>query len=492
VSTRRAPSGIAVGVVAAIAAIVGIGVVVTQQNRPPGPPPKVILVTIDTCRADHLPMYGYHRDTTPFLAELASNGVLFENASSVSSWTPPSMASVLTGLYPVQHGVVDTAHDNGTGTFVEPAIHQDVTTLGERFKALGYATFASVTNLHVSNELGYSQGFDVFEHHGWSSGEAVHDAVVAMAPRIAQAEKSFLWVHFFDPHMPYDAREPWVYEFDEESGERFAAMARETPEQRRERIEKYDGFDLEDIPSLPKAGTNPVPIETLRNLYDSELRDTDEWIRKVVTLVDPKREALVFVTADHGEEFRDHGKLGHRTSLMPELTHVPMLVSAPGRLEPGRRVSGPVSLIDVVPTLLDAVGGTIAEPLPGRSLWPFAQSGDPVPGRDLLLDVHNRRGITQGIVRYPKKLVQGHDGALRYVDLSVDPTEKTNLAAAQPAEAQALLEAMKTEIAALPPVPKTEVTATAGTVELLQQIGYVDGEAQPNAGGEGGEDDSEP
>lgn len=425
------------------AVIVGVGIsallvaVAVVVGRPPElSRPDIVLVTVDTLRADRLPIYGAHRDTAPFLSSLASEGVVLDHAYATSSWTAPSMASILTGLYPRQHGVERTAHDDGHGGFVEPVIHDTVETLAERLKASGYGTFAVVTNLHMTRELGHAQGFDEFRHLRWVDAEPVHAAVAELSPRLASP--FFLWVHLYDPHMPYRAVEPWVTTFDAESAVRFPLIAKQSESERRERIRQWAGFEFTDLHLLPPPGKQPVVIETLRNLYDSEIRDTDRWLREIVAATGIGRDDVLFVTADHGEEFRDHGAWAHGGRLFEEQTHVPLVVHVPRvAAYRGRTVAQPVQILDVMPTLLTWFGLSGAAACQGRDLTPLVTSA---PGTEVAAAPIYAEETTYVPGAELKSLRVGHwkmirsaadtdrYGAAQLFDLAADPRETTNVA----------------------------------------------------------------
>src|SRR5262245_39928490 len=206
-------------------------------------PTNVVLITIDTLRPDRRPLYGYRRKTTPFLDELADRAAVFDRAYSTSSWTAPAMASLFTSLPPRAHGVVKGFVAN------EQVLGQDL--LSDRFDTLaeilsrnGWQTFGVSTNAHLTTATGFGQGFTELRSLWWDGAARANDEALALAERLRTAERWFLWVHYFDPHFPYDHHQPW-----------------------------FDAYVSEPDPPLPQ----PVPPDLLKGLremdagYDSEI-----------------------------------------------------------------------------------------------------------------------------------------------------------------------------------------------------------------------------
>jgi arylsulfatase A-like enzyme len=169
--------------------------------------PDIILITVDTLRADHTQAYGYDRPTSPWLSRLAREGVLFERAFGGSSWTVPSMATIFTGLYPFQHGVDRGLVQRGEVTR-QPALGTEHETLAEQLKAAGYTTYGVATNSHLTQRLGFAQGFDHFSHQGYGTGAEIHEVVSGWVTELQDSGPNFLWLHFFDPHDKYLPRRP--------------------------------------------------------------------------------------------------------------------------------------------------------------------------------------------------------------------------------------------------------------------------------------------
>ena len=188
--------------------------------------PNVLLVTVDTLRADRLGFMGYSRPTSPLLDAYAADGVVFEKTYASASWTPPSMASIMTGLYPSQHGI-DRQLLLNDKTAVQPVLPDAHVMLAELLKGAGYRTYAVVTNHHMGPTLGFEQGFDSYRFLGMldDARPAVGEVSSLHHEMTSGVGPWFLWVHLLDPHGPYRAHSPWTEEFDAENAAKFADAA---------------------------------------------------------------------------------------------------------------------------------------------------------------------------------------------------------------------------------------------------------------------------
>jgi choline-sulfatase len=305
--------------------------------------PNVILLVADTLRADRLGAYGDDRGLTPFLDELAARGIVFRNAYAASSWTCPSVASLFTSRYPSQHHVTD----------LDSKLPESEVTLAERLGEGRYFTGFFSANFRLSKELGYGQGFNLFESL-FSEDKVTADKVADDSYHWLDWAKNgwghslFLYYHFMETHSPYDP-------------ERESHDAAEAPLKQRLGV-AGDGARAAAANALLVAhrwrelGAGDVSL--LESLYDAEVALLDFRLRRLFAELERRRlldHAIVVFTADHGEEFRDHGLLLHGTSLFNELIRVPLIVVLPGQHE-GRVVDENVSLVDVAPTLLDLAG----------------------------------------------------------------------------------------------------------------------------------------
>jgi arylsulfatase A-like enzyme/Tfp pilus assembly protein PilF len=433
--TRRRRS---VSAAAALGVLALAGVATYARVRPADPVVRraagmdLLLITVDTLRADALGCYGNPRAATPWMDRLAEQGVRFDEAQAHNVVTLPSHANILTGRLPVTHGVRDNAG------FRLPA---EVETLATVLRARGYRTGAFVSAFTLDSRFGLDRGFDVYDD-AFASGQAAAafelperagTETVAAARRWldgADARPSFAWVHLYDPHAPY-APPPAL-------AARFAA-------------EPYLG----DV-AAADAALEPL----LRPLLDRA--GPEDAARTVVAL-----------TADHGESLGEHGERTHGIFAYEGTLRVPLILHAPRLLRP-RVVEGRVQHVDLMPTLLDALAVPPPPGLPGRSLLAAAAGGRPAESAAYFeaLSGQSTRGWAPlfGVVR----------GGLKYVDLPIpelyaleeDPREERNLAAARPQE----LERMRAALAALRAEDRPRDGArqeSAETRERLQALGYL-------------------
>ncbi len=302
-------------------------------------PRNVILVCMDTVRADHLGCYGYERETTPALDALAERSIVFEDASATACWTKPSVPSFLTGTYPIQHGVYSGSSRDEAGTHSD-VLPEDATTLAEAFRSAGYATAAFVKNAQLRRGLGFEQGFDEYVDEAGDAREIRWRARDWLDDHDGE-QPFFLYLHFLDAHWPYPVPDEYATRW---TGAEQAALFR-GKDWRGLRTAINDGE--RELSSAERAG--------LIGLYDGALRFIDDQL--ALLLADLERRGLVedtvvCVISDHGEEFLEHGRIGHGHGLYEGLLRVPWILHVPG--EAAKRVTNAVSLTDVFPTLLSA------------------------------------------------------------------------------------------------------------------------------------------
>jgi choline-sulfatase len=353
-----------------------------------GREPDVVVITLDTVRADRLGCYGHRGGLTPALDRLASRGVLFEDASCPVPLTLPSHASLFTGRYPTATGV------RNNGTFLLPDAE---TTLAERLEASGFATGAVIAAHPLESRYGLAQGFAIYDeslprrrvaeagsfavHIDERGAREVTDRALDVWTRLSGRPR-FLWVHYFDAHAPYAAPDPW-------------------------------GSAHIDHP------------------YDGEIAYVDSELARLLARIErDSPDAVVVVAADHGEGLGEHGEQTHGVFLYQSTVHVPLLVRAPGRWPEGKRVTVGVTLADVVPTILALVGAPVPSGLSGSDLAP-AVFGSALGSREVYAESY----LPLLQFRF-SPLTMLRDGSLKYIDaptvelydLSRDPAELSNLA----------------------------------------------------------------
>lgn len=433
---------------------------------PEKPPPSILLLTIDTLRADHLPFEGYPRETAPFLAGLLDGGTRYPSAHSTSSWTVPALATLLTGVYPPTHGVVHGV-TRGDRPDAQEVIPPSLTRLPSELRRLGYRTYAVVANLHAHPDFGFAEGFDRYRCVGFSTAEEVNGAVAEWRDEIAAAEQPvLLWLHYFDPHYPLHRREPWASRFRP----------------------GIDDDEVALVDELAEAWPDPTPeiladlerrLDIGRALYDSEIRHADEAVREVVESMPFLREWMVVFSADHGEEFAEHGDLGHSFNLHVETVRVPLLIRSPEASGPAE-VPAPVSWVDLAPTLLRAAGGEAPD---GWQGIPLVDDGGGVRSelpadRAVLatLDRFPNRRHRQALIGPQWKLITGREPGERWLyDVVRDPGETRDLAAERPWLAAKLARDLDALVAALPRAPDVELrTLTPDQRESLEALGYLE------------------
>ena len=330
---HRGAGGIGLlGVALWMAGLVTIGLVVVALIARPHRPTSVVLVVLDTVRADHCSAYGYGLPTTPRLERLASEGLLFEQARAVAPWTLPSHASLFTGRLPSQHGC----------TWEHRWLLDRYDTMAETLGAAGMETFGATTNPNASSLYNLQQGFTTFvetwmrrEHHRGLDDSAIANAeIAAWLERRDDRTPFFLFVNYSDAHLPYAPQPPRDRQFGE-PGERARALAR------RGDLLQATLLGREQVAEEERAG--------LAALYDGDVRTADARLGELLDLLerhDLAADTLVIVTSDHGESLGEEGRVDHQLGLMEELLRVPLVVRFPGRVAPAR-IPEPVALTEV-------------------------------------------------------------------------------------------------------------------------------------------------
>jgi arylsulfatase A-like enzyme len=372
--------------------------------------PDIFLISIDTLRADHVSAYGHERKTTPFIDGLAEQGVLFTRAYSTTSWTVPALVSMLTSSYPSRHGVGQGVHGPRGRWEVIP---EELPTLSELFREHGYRTYGLTANFGLPADRGFARGFDRYECVGAVDLEQVRLAVAPWLAELHEGRPWLFWLHLFDPHAPYLARERWLSSLEP------------LP---RERFEELDGLAANRLSTIA-GDLDDERLNYLRALYDSEIRAVDEYLREVFDSVPRARDALVVFVADHGEEFLEHGGVLHGKTLFEEAIRVPLIVRFPdGRLA-GTVHEGPVSIVDILPTIAESAGIPLPPGLAGASLFGPHGLRDPGGSRPVVAELVRGAGIRAWIGKRWKYVAEAGNPAIGSLyDLERDPGEIHDLA----------------------------------------------------------------
>jgi len=435
--------------------------------------PNVLLMVMDTVRADHVSAYGYPRPTTPSLDRIAREGALFEHASTAMPWAPAHI-SLLTGLYMTQHGT------NALQRVLDPR----ATPLAEMLRAQGYETVAVSNNGWFGRWANLQRGFDRFIEI-WSgdrlfnrltlgqiayglAGPVLTDENQANGPltnrllrRWLDRDRDvrrpfFIFINYFEPQFFYEPVEPYRSRFLDPSRRELA------------RWRELRGLNRKPPPIELDAPTRAV----LSDLYDGEVAYLDAIVGELIEDLRARGvldQTLVIVTSDHGENLGDHSLVEHRTNLYETVLHVPLLVRYPAAFPAGTRVAAPVSLVDVVPTVLELTQSRVAADLAtmfaGRSLL----RPDPAGGR---LIVAEDSASTDLMKRYRRpfderyftrslksvregewKFIWASDGRHELFDLAADPGETTNLMERAPERGRKMEADLQAFLAALKPLP---------------------------------------
>ncbi len=442
-------------------------------------PDHVILITIDTLRADHLSCYSDDAPPTPNIDQLATDGVRFARTTAPSPWTLPSMASIVTGLYPDTHRVTDrTAQLAG-----------EAVTLAEFVRADGYATAATVKNHFLRPQYNFLQGFGPYTSFPphvppkrGSIGALIVRSYIESLPFEISVEKqvdhaldwcaqneeskSFFWLHTFDPHYPY------------EPPERFRPPG--TPP---ERI----GYSFDRMLEIRGDKFTPTDVEKawIHQLYEAEVRHVDEQIGRLIEglrSLGVYDEALIVLTSDHGEELWEHGEFEHGHTLYEELLHVPLIIKGPG-IPGGLSVETRVSPASVLPTVLDVLEiphdrKRLATPSLA-ALWnaPAERFYEPPFVSNHLLYNETQECVIFEDMKYIHPL--GGSAEMLF-DLAADPAEMNNLAPERPdalPRFQGLIARHRMQAEALRGinalVETAEVSLDEKSIKDLQALGYL-------------------
>jgi arylsulfatase A-like enzyme len=442
---RRIPARITLGVMVA-AAVLGSAEgfrergIITRDGASTATP--LVLITIDTLRADRLSCYGYERIQTPSLDRLASQGVRFETVLAQSSWTLPSFASLFTSTYPTVNGVVSSRN----------RLDDARTTLAELLQQRGYLTQAFVSNGWLQKPFGLHQGFAGYYHEAyrppyyWLTNMAVVRAARSAVPALqrlvsyssgdhvtdlacnwlrTQADGGFfLWIHYMEPHDPYAPPYPFNRTWDEGYRGRW----------------RFRSGLLQSF----RTGVWLRPREKrhLEALYDGEIEFVDQCVGRILDTLEETglaHRSLVVATSDHGEEFWEHDNVGHGHSLYQEVLRVPLIMRWPGTIPEGAVVEEPFRLLDLAPTLLGLLGVDTGPEMQGAARLPVsggaADSSIASFGEALIYYEERKSVLTD---RW-KLIYAPRNQKTELYDVESDPQEAFNVAHAQPATRDSLL-----------------------------------------------------
>jgi arylsulfatase len=446
-----------------------------------GPTPNVILILVDTLRADRLGAYGYERNLTLTMDAIADEGMLFERAIAPSPWTQPSMASLFSGVYPGVHGVTDYQLACDATNKVVPKVkvfRESFETLAEVLQKRGYATAGFVANPYLLADYGFAQGFETYDASFAAldtTGDVINDAALAWLEKRDAGKPFFLYLHYMDVHGPYNAPrdvwEPLVVAVEQGTAKlplEEAALVR--------------------LQYLRK----PPPDETDLDRYRRLARYREYWVARYDAgvavmdryLADLRREldqrglwdnSWVILTSDHGEALFEHGHWDHGLSTHHPELHVPLILRWPGVLRAGQRIPATVRLIDLLPTLVEQLRLPAERAFVGHSLVSFPDDAAFFPAYAEAV----KKGPPQHAVYVGpwKLLVCESDATPQLFNVEKDPLEQRDRFSDHPDFVPVLLTLLRQHrewsegVAAVQSVE--EVPLTPAQLERLKSLGYV-------------------
>lgn len=358
----------------------------------PGPPvhksPNVVVILIDTLRADHCSAYGYHRETTPHMKRIAENGLKLKNHFANAPWTKPSTASMVSGLHPTAHGsrmgqFEDLEKENAP---VVEILKPEVETMAEVLKAGGYTTHAFITNYHLTPEFGYAQGYDFyhFDPRGADHDVVCEKDIGLMESTIEALQKNdgkpkFIWCHLMSVHG-----------YCSPPG--------------------FGTFKAKEFTPIPSDAKQTEVVEDYSNLeqviadYDNSIRFTDGLVGQFFDYIRAHApNTILVVTSDHGEEFYEHGGFEHARTLYNEILRVPCVIWGPG--VPSGVFTGLSDSIDLMPTILKAVGIDVNTDLRGHALFDL-NNISAAHRKEVFAEQHQRGAYKRfALIREGKKMI---------------------------------------------------------------------------------------
>lgn len=415
--------------------------------------PHILLILVDTLRADHLGCYGYSRDTSPNLDAIAKRGILFKNVYTVAPWTNPTIASLFTGRFP--QAIFPPAL---RAEAIRQALPQELSTAAELLKANGYKTIALVDHPGISPQFHYDQGFEVFirlfEKGNPSKGLGTEAEFVLkeFVEQIdsAKGSRMFVYLHLMYPHQPYIPPAPY---------------------------DKIFGTGFQNVNRREKQG--------IINMYDGEIRQTDDLIAKIQQSLRHRKlskETYVLVTSDHGEGFWEHGHFEHGNSFFNELLRIPLIIAPPeDKGTSPLQVSEAVSNIDLFPTILQLAQVTPPQETAGKSLLRYITPTEDPPESNFIfsqslhsVDINGAACLKQNMkyIYQPNLAFRPH----QLYDVLKDPRERNNLVKRgenYSAMQQHLLAHLKENERKRSTLERKSLEPDAETKERLRALGYL-------------------
>lgn len=436
--------------------------------------PNVVLLMLDALRPDYTQAYGESRETSPWMQAFASDAAVFDRCWSSSTWTAPACASLFSGLYPPEHGIVEGFMANSrrkerqaekgvtelapTGQKIN-TFAPDMVLLPQYLREFGYRCFGVATNPNIGPQIGFDRGFEEFQARPEGTADQITTWIEPWRESLTQSEQPyFLYLHYMDVHKPYNQRAPWY--------------------------RPLGGADLD-------SGRARSEAEEAAEAYRSELRFMDEHLAALEKAWGWNEDTLVIVVSDHGEEFGEHGGIGHSFQMHAELNRILLMARGPG-VKAGRIVT-PVGIHDLLPTLLDWL--QLAPPVEtsGVSLAPLLAGATAESLESRWLYAHRRKSKFRsldiwGVNREKWRMILDEDGQLALYDIEADPLEQRPIPAKEQPE---IHEEMRTRLRAYAAdgigdrAVLREVEQSEAERAMLERLGYADGDDE---GSEEGQD----
>jgi len=442
------------------------------------PPHGIILISLDTLRADHLSCYGYHRITSPFIDGFAKEAIVFEQAVVQSQWTLPSHMSIMTSLYPTSHGVTQT----------KDRLADAQVTLAELLRKGGFKTAAFVDGGFMNSSFGFNHGFEIYDEDQWGSSKGIitkvkgsgRGGIKRILPKVKRwlntnkTAPFFLFIHCYDMHAPYDPPSPYDSMFHD-----FTYTGNLFPTRETMSAIQWKGLKVSD--------------EDLRHfiaLYDGCIRYTDDKIGEFLSYLHESGlydQSLIIITSDHGEEFKEHGQFLHQQLYYRPNLHVPLIVRIPNYLKKGIRITELVQSIDLLPTILEIAELPAHPDAQGRSLLPLIKRNKNFFNRSawkIFHPFHNDshssfamelREDFYSIITDDYQLLHNlTSDSTKLFDLESDPLAKNNIAKDHDALVKRLLSELETFYSVMPLHKASTISLDEQTREQLEALGYID------------------
>ncbi len=388
-------------------------------------PYNVILIGIDTLRADHLGCYGYKRPTSPAIDDFAKKSILFKNCYSQAPKTAPSFMSIMTARYPTYHGILSIADaENGGKVYV---LNENITTFAEILKKNDYRTAGFTDGAQLEPVFGFSRGFDYYSTNPYDAGNyrglgSIPEKEILYFLEQAKNESFFVFFHTYVVHNPWDSPWPYINLFSDGYDGPFKitdGFPQKIKWLQNIRVESYRSFI-----SAMRRSKNYEDIEYYKAIYDGAIKYVDDFFARLLDYLSKLgllEKTIIIFTSDHGQEFLEHKIFGHK-QLYNELLHVPLIIYIPGF---NHKVANQiVRSVDIMPTILDAIGIKLDEQLHGTSLLNTLEN-------NLILSALAETEREGFCIQNKKYKFINHTRKFfvdELYDLENDPSEKNNIA----------------------------------------------------------------